>query len=148
MSALLLALSAYGADPGCKGKVSDRDRELTFEIVLDALDEGPQRGIELRPGTGPAEPRGTVQARLRTRLDALIACYEPRVTATGGPDLTVRIAFDVTNGRPANVAVDTPPEESGLSTCLEQVIHETAMPCKLDAQGFVFPMHLYTVPVP
>jgi hypothetical protein len=148
MSALLMMLAAHAADPGCKGRVSDRDREITFEIVLDALDDGPQRAIELRPGTGPDESRGSVQARLRTRMDALITCYEPRVTREGGPDLTVRVALDVANGRPVNVAVDTPPEEWALTPCLERVINETPMPCKLDAVGFVFPMRLYTLPMP
>src|SRR5262245_47920149 len=126
---LWIALSAYAADPGCKGRVSERDRELSFEIVLDAADGGPQRAVELRPGIGPNESRGSVQARLRTRIDALVACYEPRVGPTGGPDLMVRIALDVARGRPVNVAVDTPPDESELTACLTQVVESTPMPC-------------------
>lgn len=151
MLVVLLALSAVAADPRCKGRVSARDQELGVDLLLDASEDGPQLGIEIRTGTGPTESRASVQARLRTRIDALIACYEPRVTATGGPDLTVRVAFDVADGRPANVSIDTPPDESTLSLCLTSVVETTAMPCKLDAQGFVFPVHFYTpvaVPVP
>lgn len=152
MTVIWLTLSAYAGDPGCKGRVTDRDQELQVELMLDALDDGPQRGIEIRPGTGLTVARGSVQARLRTRIDDLIACYEPLVKATGGPDLTVRVAFDVVNGRPANVSVDTPPDEATLSLCLTEVVKTTSMPCKLEAPGFVFPMRFHTpaplVPTP
>ena len=151
MLVVLLALSAVAADPRCKGRVSERDGELGVDLLLDASDDGPQLGIEIRPGTGLTAARGTVQARLRTRIDALIACYEPQVGPAGGPDLTVRVAFDVLDGRPANVSVDVPPDQATLSLCLTEVVSTTAMPCKLDAPGFVFPMRFYTpdpLPVP
>ncbi|MEQ1506861.1 MAG: hypothetical protein ABMB14_31830 [Myxococcota bacterium] len=135
---------AFADDPGCKGRISPRDAEIAFEVVLDAPDGGPQRGIAIEPGGGPDDARGTIQSRLRTRLEALVGCYEARVTPTGGPSVTLRVAFDVARGRPVNVAVDAPPSEATLGACVRGVVESTPMACKLDAQGFAFPVRFYT----
>lgn len=130
--------------PRCRGRVRDRDEEVAFEVVLSPANGGPGREIALRPGAGPEAGRATVQTRLRTRLEAFAACYEPWVAPSGGPELTVRLGFDVMDGRIHNVQVDGAPSAVRIGACLADAVRETPMPCKLDAFGIAFPLHLDT----
>jgi hypothetical protein len=145
LSVLASAQAEDALDPGCRGRVSKRDAELEFELQFDG--EGKAvRSVLLRAGAGPSFARGSVQTRLRGRMDALHACYEPHVDEVRGPDVTLLVGFDVVDGRPANVSVESAFADGSLETCVQEVVEQTPMLCKLEATGFVFPVRFSTSP--
>lgn len=138
-----VAFAKDPSDPGCKGRVSAKDTEIEFELQFDGEDKA-LRTVTVRPGVGPEEARGSIQRRLRGRMDALQACYAPLVDAVGGPDVTMLVGFDVLRGRPTAVTVESATADPSFGACVRDVILQTPMLCGLDASGFVFPVRFRT----
>lgn len=135
----MLAASAVAQDlpdPGCRGRVSPRDSEIAFELTFEEEGKAPQT-VTISPGAGPEEARGSVQRRLRGRMDAMQACYGPLV-GVRGPTIELVVSFNVIHGRPDEVRVESATGDEDLRRCVREVVEQTPMLCKLDARGFAF----------